>query len=139
MKGTYAALMQSKYFNPAFNSAIFDGPIRIYFAQAHESLALKIYFHLQQNYAAEVARAKELAKKIERTVLVMLYPSNDSFQNSFESDAFLQVEQLHDDTVIGINGPFEDQKLDQVLASTLEAIQDWEKIPYEKSEVGAIL
>jgi hypothetical protein len=139
MKGTYAALMQSKYFNPAFNSAIFDGPIRIYFAQAHEPLALKIYFHLQQNYAAEVARAKELAKNIERTVLLMLYPSTDSFQNSFESDAFLQVEQLHDDTVIGVNGPFEDQKLDQVLASTLEAIQSWEKIPYEKSEVNAIL
>lgn len=139
MKGTYAALMQSKYFNPAFNSAIFDGPIRIYFAQAHEALALKIYFHLQQNHAAEIARAKELAKNIERTVLVMLYPSQDSFQNSFESQAFLEVEQLHDDTVIGINGPFEDQKLDQVLASTLEAIQNWEKIPYENSEASAIL
>lgn len=139
MKGSYAALMQSKYFNPAFNSAIFDGPIRIYFAQAHESLALKIYFLLQQNYASEVARAKELAKKIERTVLVMLYPSQDSFQNSFEADTFVAVEQLQDDTVIGVNGPFEDQRLDQVLASTIEAIQNWEKIPFEKSGVGAIL
>jgi hypothetical protein len=139
MKGTYSALMQSKFFNPAFNSAIFDGPIRIYFAQSHESLALKIYFTLQQQFAVEMARAKELHKFLDRTVLLMLYPSAESFQHSFEVSDFLAADQLSEDTVIGISGPFEDAKLDQVLAKTLQVFQDWEKIPFEKPAAGAIL
>ncbi len=139
MKGSYAALMQSKYFNPAFNSAIFDGPVRIYFAQPHESLALKIYFQLQHQYQEKLQRAKDLAKVIDRTILVMIYPTQESFENSFESKSFIQSDSLFDDTIIGVNGPFEDEQLDQVLATTLEAIESWEKIPFQKTEENAIL
>ena len=139
MKGTYSALMQSKFFNPAFNSAIFDGPVRIYFAQFHESLALKIYFALQQQFAAEMSRAKELHKFLDRTVLIMLYPSLESFQHSFECTDFLAADHLMDDTIIGINGPFEDASLDKVLAQTVQAFQAWEKIPVEKREADALL
>ncbi len=139
MKGTYSALMQSKFFNPAFNSAIFDGPVRIYFAQFHESLALKIYFALQQRYAAEMTRAKELHKFLDRTVLIMLYPSSESFQHSFEGSDFLAADHLMDDTVIGINGPFEDVNLDKVLDQTLRAFHEWEQIPVEKHGADAIL
>ncbi len=139
MKGSYAALMQSKYFNPAFNSAIFDGPIRIYFAQPHESMALKIYFQLQQKYQEALQKAKELAKSQEKTILLMIYPTSESFENSFESNAFIKSESLHEDTVIGINGPFEDEKLDQVLATTLDAIDSWSKTSFQKEAIGAIL
>jgi hypothetical protein len=139
MKGTYSALMQSRYFNPAFNSAIFDGPVRIYFAQSHESLALKIYFSLQQKFASELARAKELHKFLDRTVLILLYPSTESFQHSFESQDFLARDVLMDDTIIGINGPFEDENLDQVLDQALHAFQEWEQIPVEKPHADAIL
>ncbi len=139
MKGTYSALMQSRFFNPAFNSAIFDGPVRIYFAQSHESLALKIYFALQQKYASELARAKELHKSHDRTVLIMLYPSSESFQMSFDCQDFLASDLLMDDTIIGINGPFEDQNLDQVLDQALQAFHQWEQIPVEKHGADAIL
>ncbi|MEZ0391133.1 MAG: hypothetical protein ACAH59_02885 [Pseudobdellovibrionaceae bacterium] len=139
MKGTYSALMQSRFFTPAFNSAIFDGPLRIYFAQFHESLALKIYFTLQQRFPHELARAKEMHKFLERTVLVMVYPTSESFHHSFESEDFLQSEHLSEDTIIGINGPFEDNKLDEVLAQVLLAFQAWEKIPLEKHSADAIL
>ena len=77
MKSTYSYLMQSKYFNPAFNSAIFDGPVRIYFAQFQESFALKIYFHMQNQFKDELARAKDLAKTINSNLLIMVYPSAD--------------------------------------------------------------
>ena len=102
MKGTYSTLMHSKFFNPAFNSAIFDGPIRIYFAQFQESMALKIYFQLQQNYSELVARAKTLSKETNQTVLVMLYPNAESFKMSFESavDRLIEVDYLSGDTVI---------------------------------------
>ncbi|MGZ5279539.1 MAG: hypothetical protein ACXWC9_06335 [Pseudobdellovibrionaceae bacterium] len=139
MKGTYSALMQSKFFNPAFNSAIFDGPVRIYFAQSHEALALKIYFALQQQFATEMSRAKELHKFLDRTVLIMLYPSPESFQHSFEGSDFLASAHLLDDTVIGISGPFEDTSLDKVLDQTLQAFQAWEKIPVENPGADAIL
>ena len=139
MKGTYSALMQSKYFNPAFNSAIFDGPIRIYFAQSHEALALKIYFSLQQKHLNELNRAKSLHKVLDRTVLIMLYPTTDSFQMSFESSKMIESESLLDDTLIGVSGPFEDDKLDLVLGEILSAFKAWEQIPFEKPLADAIL
>lgn len=130
MKATYSTLMQSKFFNPAFNSAIFDGPVRIYFAQFHESLALKIYFALQQKFAAELAKAKETHQEMGRTVLVMLYPSEESFSMSFENEPdFLAIDDLFDDTIIGVNGPFEDDKLSAVLNKVVGAMKNWETLP----------
>lgn len=140
MKGTYTALTQSRFFNPAFNSAIFDGPIRIYFAQFHESLALKIYFCLQQKFPQEMARAKELHRLHDRNVLVMLYPSPDSFSLSFEDNKnFLAQDDLLGDTVIGINGPFEDLQLDAVLDQVIQALESWERIPVPKRLAEATL
>lgn len=126
MKATYSTLMQSKFFNPAFNSAIFDGPVRIYFAQFHESLALKIYFNLQQKFASELQKAKELHTAYGKTLLVMLYPSADAFQMSFDSGpGLLGFESLEDDMVIGINGPFEDSQLDTVISAIADNLASW--------------
>lgn len=127
MKATYSALMNSRFFNPAFNSAIFDGPVRIYFAQCHESLALKIYFSLQHKFPEEMATAKELYKKLGSNVLVMIYPTTESFSMSFEdSQSFLQEGELHGDSVVGVNGPFEDEKLSEVLDSVLHCLRSWQ-------------
>ncbi len=126
-KGAYTALMHSKFFTPAFNSAIFDGPVRIYFAQAHEGFALKIYLNLQQRYAKEFTRAKELHNFIHRTVLIMLYPTAETFQNSFEvSDVMVAKDHLIDDTVLGVKGPFDESQLDEILQKILVAFQNWE-------------
>lgn len=126
MKSTYSALMHSKFFNPAFNSAIFDGPVRIYFSQMHESLALKIYFSLQQKAQPELNLAKEAQKTNSKNLLVMLYPNQDSFQMSFDGQAeFLVQDQLDDDFVIGINGPFEDEQIPQIVQAVQKAIQSW--------------
>ncbi len=140
MKGTYSALMQSRFFNPAFNSAIFDGPVRIYFAQFHESLALKIYFSLQQNFGEQMAKAKELHKVLDRTVLVMLYPSSDSFQMSFEGGRGLSSQDdLYEDTIIGVNGPFEDDQLPLLLQQITQAFKDWEKVSFPNPVIEATI
>ena len=126
MKSTYSTLLQSKYFNPAFNSAIFDGPVRIYFSQFHESLALKIYFSLQQELAGQMAEAKVIHKQSGRNILVMLYPSQESFQMSFEGQNSLLVkDQLDGDNLIGINGPFEDGQLPEVINAISDSISNW--------------
>lgn len=128
MKATYSALMNSRFFNPAFNSAIFDGPVRIYFAQFHESMALKIYFSLQQRFPEQMARAKDNYKRVGSNVLVMLYPTPEGFQMSFdESKELILKDDLLGDTVIGINGPFEDDRLPAVLDVIVEALEKWEQ------------
>ena len=127
MKPTYSTLMQSKFFNPAFNSAIFDGPIRIYFSQAHESQALKIYFCLQQKYLDLVNVAKEIHKKDGRNLLIMLYPDQEAFGMSFEpQNEFLAFEKLAEDSVLGISGPFEDEKLPLVLEEIVKDLRSWD-------------
>jgi hypothetical protein len=121
--------MQSKFFNPAFNSAIFDGPIRIYFAQFHEALALKIYFLIQQKLNNEMARAKEISKAKDANILVMVYPSEESFLMSFEGQHQnadpLALEKWNEDVVVGLRGPIEDNHLDLLVETIGLAIQNW--------------
>lgn len=128
MRSSYSTLMQSKYFNPAFNSAIFDGPIRIYFAQFHESLALKIYFMIQQQLVKEMARAKEVSKSSGANILVMVYPTAESFTLSFDgkpADTPFETEKWNEDIVIGLRGPIEDNKLDLLMESLRLTMNNW--------------
>lgn len=122
-------MIQSKYFSPAFNSAIFDGPVRIYFAQFHESLALKIYFMIQQKLASEVQKAKELSKASGANIFVMVYPTEDSFLLSFDgeenSKEFYSVETSDEDLMIGLRGPIEDAQLETLIEVLRQGIQTW--------------
>ena len=126
MKSSYSTLMQSRFFNPAFNSAIFHGPVRIYFSQSHESLALKIYFTLQQQLLELMERAKQLHQLHGKNILIMIYPDTEAFQLSFEgSTQFLNQDGLEEDTIIGINGPFEDDKLEIIVDSIRGSVLSW--------------
>lgn len=143
MRSSYTTLMQSKYFNPAFNSAIFDGPVRIYFAQFHEALALKIYFLIQQKLAAETAKAKEASKASGANILVMVYPTEDSFFLSFDgresNPSPLEVEKWHEDVVIGLRGPVEDENLDLLIETLRLTMDTWRPAPMELSSAPAEL
>lgn len=77
---------QSRFFTPLFNAAIFDGPIRIYFAQAQESLAMKLYFNLQERYGDLRQAAREIFRERGSNVFVMLYPDVATFEKSFGFD-----------------------------------------------------
>lgn len=129
MKSSYSSLMQSKYFSPAFNSAIFDGPLRIYFAQFHESLALKIYFLVQQKWPAEFARCKDLSKAAHANVLVMVYPTEESYEQSMGTEGVVapwSVEAWNEDVVIALRGPLEDHNLESFLAFAGEVMRAWQ-------------
>lgn len=126
MRLTYSTLMHSKFFNPAFNSAIFDGPLRIYFAQFHEALALKIYFSFQQKHPELWEKLKDTHRKSGRVLFVMLYPSADAYKMSFEEgELFLSVETLEEDLIMGIRGPFEDDKMESVLTQMKRVFLSW--------------
>lgn len=121
--------MQTQYFHPAFNSAIYDGPIRIYFAQFHESMALKIYFLCQQKLAPLLAEAKEISKQTGATCLLLLYPSLEFFDQTFAHAqsglSKVAVENFEQDLLVGLRGPLEDAELEKLLEILQNEIHGW--------------
>jgi hypothetical protein len=124
-------LTQSRYYSPAFNAAVFDGPIRIYFAQHQESLALQVYFRLQNHLKDSYSLARQALKQSGQTIFLMLYPTVDAFEISFSRQIRESVvrEDLGEDFVLGVRGPLEDieyekvfTKVDEIFDSIPEAM-----------------
>ncbi len=114
-------ILKSKFFHPSFNTAIFDGPLRVYFTQAQEPEALKIYFSLQSKTFKEESTAEErsletMRREPKSTLFVMIYPNKELFAQSFDKDADFAVAQMERDVVIGVNGPLSDKTRDDILA-----------------------
>jgi hypothetical protein len=121
-------LTQSRFYSPVFNAAVFDGPIRIYFAQHQESLALKVYFRLQNHLKDSYVSARQMLKQSGQTIFLMLYPTVDAFETSFSRQIRESVvrEGLGEDFVLGVRGPLEDADYEQVF---LKVDEIFESIP----------
>jgi hypothetical protein len=96
--------MGSRYFTPAFNSAVFDGPLRVYFAQSLESFALNFYQKLkgQINWSFK-------SDAID-FVLVLIYPQEEWDQTDWSrprapnfEDLGWALEQFDDDLVLALS------------------------------------
>ena len=123
-------LTQSRFYSPVFNAAVFDGPIRIYFAQHQEALALKVYFQLQQYLKETYSAFRKTFKQHGQTVFLMLYPTLESFENAFsdgdvksEAQGNVVSERLGDDFVLGVRGPLEDSAYDEIFQSVMSILQ----------------
>jgi hypothetical protein len=110
MNSATSSLLQSKFFTPVFNTAIFDGPVRMYFAQAQEPEALKLYFRMQ----SVVGGLRQDAEN-EPHVFIMIYPNRESFVQSFDLDATSAVERLGPHVVFGIRGPLNETEMDSIM------------------------
>ena len=130
---------QSRFFSPVFNAAIFDGPIRIYFAQFQEAQALKLYYNLQERFTEVRKNARGLFKERGQNIFVMMYPNEDTFDLSFSSEpratglgaeagvgTQIVRSKLGEDFVVGVRGPLEDEELeslcremDQIVSSPM--------------------
>lgn len=119
-------LTQSRFYSPAFNAAVFDGPIRIYFAQHQETTALKVYFMLQQYLKETYSLFRKNFKHHGQTVFLMLYPTAESFENSFAKGLNDNVitERLGEDHVVGVRGPLDDTQFEAVFANVRTILQD---------------
>lgn len=139
MKNGYSQLIQSKYFITDFNSAIFDGPIRIYFTQIQESLALKVYFHIQNQFAAEVKKLKAASSHVPFSLFVLIYPNSESYQNCFESTDRMTVTEWDNDFVLGINDNTEGIDLEIFDTHFRDAYSQWlmqnKKLKYDEIEL----
>ena len=123
---------QSRFFSPVFNAAIFDGPIRIYFAQSQEAQALKLYYNLQERFSDVRKNARGLFKERGQNIFVMMYPNEDTFDLSFSSEPIptgagaeagfplmttgsqIVRTRLGRDYVVGVCGPLEDADLERL-------------------------
>lgn len=118
MEHAIQKITQSKYFTPAFNAAIYDGPMRIYFSQSQESEALKIYFHLQQKIIQANQAVCSQLKQMGRNIFVMLYPTVDMFDISFDqcSEGLPNIacEKLGQDFILGVRGPLDNDDYETV-------------------------
>lgn len=119
-------LTQSRFYSPAFNAAVFDGPIRIYFAQHQETVALKVYFMLQQYLKEKYSLFRKSFKQHGQTVFLMLYPNEESFENSFAKNLDNQVvmERLGEDHVVGVKGPLLDDQFEEIFVKVRTILQD---------------
>lgn len=119
-------LTQSRFYSPAFNAAVFDGPVRIYFAQHQETLALNVYFRLQQHLKESYASFRKNFKLHGQTIFLMLYPTLESFENSFSDEQSLSVvaEKLGEDHVVGVRGPLGEDQYDQVFTQVKSILAD---------------
>lgn len=118
-------LTQSRYYSPVFNAAVFDGPIRIYFAQHQETTALKVYFLLQQYLKETYSTFRKNFKHHGQTIFLMLYPNSEAFESSFPAaDETVRLERLGEDHVVGVKGPLEDESFNDVFARVKTILED---------------
>ncbi|MCB0364074.1 MAG: hypothetical protein H6624_09025 [Bdellovibrionaceae bacterium] len=137
MNSSVSCLTQSNYYSPAFNAAIFDGPIRLYFAQYQEAAALKIYFKLQEELKHLYRKGKDLHRHLGRHIFVMLYPSPETFDLSFPNHQANVIcrGRLGDDHVVGIKGVLSDESLCDVYQEIGDIIEGWQLEPRVSPEM----
>jgi hypothetical protein len=98
----------SRYFTNEFNTAIIDGPLRIYFADRQEANALQIYFDIQETLQIGGMKLDDIPMTSPHMFL-MLYPSEESFKVVFNNGEKTAFGKFGENLVLGINGPCADQ------------------------------
>lgn len=118
MREQLSVLTQSRFFSPAFNGAIFDGAIRIYFSQNQESAAMKLYFAALARIRSRFGELKDSRQEGGPNIFVLIYPTRESFNLVFPSDSRIKVQQdqLDNDFVVGICCPMEEAEFPQFFA-----------------------
>ena len=118
LESTTGFLTQSKYYSPSLNAAIFDGPIKIYFAQHQEDMALQLYCSLQKKVNRQ--KLDEKVQEDGHTIYLMLYPNSESFYMSFDKsicsdiEPFIVEEEFGNDIILGVRGPVKEETCEKV-------------------------
>ncbi len=135
MRAPFSALTQSRFFHNAFNSAIFDGPVRIYFVQFHETNALKIYFALQDQLAPMFNSVKDYSKtSAGSTVLIMVYPTEEVFKTSFPNHSQEQIngniklfgqDIWEEETILGLIADDSEDLIPKIIKEVKLSFETW--------------
>lgn len=86
MAASYSSFLTTQYYSPVFNTALFDGPFRIYFSQSYESVALKIYHLLQTQDLSVWSDYKKWSEKTKKHAFILIYPSHQDLAIAFDGE-----------------------------------------------------
>ena len=98
-------LFASDFFISAFNTAILDGPLRIYFLHTNEEQGLETYYELRE--ALGIKCRGVAPDNVCRNLYVVIYPEERDLAERFSkmaSDAGFGIAKLGRDVVLGIHG-----------------------------------
>src|SRR6476646_1637589 len=131
MAATYSSFMTTRFYSPVFNTALFDGPFRIYFSQAYESAALKFYHLLQSERQALWNEAKAWSLKNKEHVFLLIYPDQKSVNlvftdsESVDGSQSLFMQDWEEGLALGICQPTQDQDIYLHLDQIERSIKEW--------------
>ncbi|MBC7465846.1 MAG: hypothetical protein H7256_07625 [Bdellovibrio sp.] len=131
MAATYSSFMTTRFYSPVFNTALFDGPFRIYFSQAYESSALKVYHLLQTEYQDLWNQVKEWSLVSKEHVFLLMYPEISDVQNVFNSadsvdvSKKLYMQDWEEGLAIGLTQPNTDLDLVYQLEHVQKYLANW--------------
>jgi hypothetical protein len=126
MAATYSSFMTTRYYSPVFNTALFDGPLRIYFSQSYESAALKIYHLLQSQYPNQWAALKQSAAQSKEHIFLMMYPEKKDLEMIFSEKAKpVHSQNWEEGLAIGFCQPQDDLDLTHQLTTIHQLMQNW--------------
>ena len=118
-----AQVTNSRFFSAAFNTAIIDGPLRIYFSDQQEADALRIYFDVQETLGAEGIRLNSFTVGTTPFYL-MLYPTKELFSEIFETTETTASELFGRSLLLGVNGPADDETRRFISSQILTAFHN---------------
>lgn len=129
MSATYSSFMTTRFYSPVFNTALFDGPLRIYFSQSYESVALKIYHILQTQYSECWNLLKSSTQKNKEHLFLMIYPEAKDMQMVFDgANTFAQTQEWEEGLAIGFCQALNDEQIKQQVDYLVNAINSWTAI-----------
>ncbi len=110
-------LTRSNYYSPFFNTAIFFDPFRIYFNSAFESVALDLYYNIQQNF-------KEKADA-SACFYVLMYPDSGLFEKSFgPSSEDIVIVKEGNDYIVGLKNSAQFEKHAEIVLAIKEKMAE---------------
>jgi len=131
MAATYSSFMTTRFYSPVFNTALFDGPFRIYFSQSYESSALKVYHLLQTEYQELWHQVKEWSQASKEHVFLLIYPEPADVQNVFDNDDSVDVskklfmQDWEEGLAVGLSQPNTDLDLVYQLEHMQKYLTHW--------------
>jgi hypothetical protein len=126
MAATYSSFMTTRFYSPVFNTALFDGPIRFYFSQSYENVALKIYHLMQSEHSNLWADLKNRSAKTKEHIFLMIYPDQVDLNMVFTNGkASVYSEAWSEGLAIGLTQSIHDEDIKNQLQQIARLAQDW--------------
>lgn len=132
MAASYSSFLTTQYYSPVFNTALFDGPFRIYFSQSYESVALKIYHLLQSQDLALWTEYKRWSEKTRKHAFILIYPTDQDLAMAFDGDknSSLMQRPWDEGLILGLANPTTDEAFMSVYQNILLQLKNFKGNPY---------